>query len=358
MSVFNEMDGHEQVLFSSGPGGLRCVIAIHSTLLGPALGGVRFLPYADDDQAVGDALRLSRAMTYKAACAGLDIGGGKAVIFGGPGVEKSETLLRAFGQAVESLSGRFIAACDMGITTADLRIMSKESRWIRGLDVEEGGSGESGAMTAYGVNLGIRACLEHLDGSDSVAGRHIAIDGVGKVGGRLAAHLAEGGARLTVADIDQEKAERVAEACGAEVVSREKLYLLDVDVLSPNAIGNVIDADVVDKLRCRVVAGGANNQLAAPTIAERLAARGILYAPDFVINALGLIQVVDELHPAGHDMNRVRQRAQLIPERLVEIFTRAKHLNISTAAAATSMARDRLAAVRGVSSFWLPPRCG
>lgn len=273
-------------------------------------------------------------------------------------MEKSETLLRAFGQAVESLSGRFIAACDMGITTADLRIMSKESRWIRGLDVEEGGSGESGAMTAYGVNLGIRACLEHLDGSDSVAGRHIAIDGVGKVGGRLAAHLSEGGARLTVADIDQEKAERVAEACGAEVVSREKLYLLDVDVLSPNAIGNVVDADLVDKLRCRVVAGGANNQLAAPTIAERLAARGILYAPDFVINALGLIQVVDELHPAGHDMDRVRQRAQLIPERLVEIFTRAKHLNISTAAAATSMARDRLAAVRGVSSIWLPPRCG
>ncbi|MFD9793924.1 Leu/Phe/Val dehydrogenase [Streptomyces sp. NPDC059070] len=356
MSVFDEMDGHEQVLFSSGPGGLKCVIAIHSTLLGPALGGVRFLPYRSDDQAVGDALRLSRAMTYKAACAGLDIGGGKAVIFGGPGVEKSETLLRAFGQAVESLSGRFIAACDMGITTADLRVMRKESQWIRGLDVEEGGSGESGAMTGYGVSLGIRACLRHLDGTTDLTDRHIAIDGVGKVGSGLAALLAEGGARLTVADIDQEKAERVADACGAEVVSREKLYLLDVDVLSPNAIGNVIDTDLVDKLRCRVIAGGANNQLAAPAVAERLAARGILYAPDFVINALGLIQVVDELHPAGHDMDRVRKRAELIPDRLVEIFTRAKHLNISTAAAATGMARDRLAAVRGVRSFWLPPR--
>ncbi|GGV10189.1 Leu/Phe/Val dehydrogenase [Streptomyces spectabilis] len=357
MSVFDEIDGHEQVLFSTGPGGLRCVIAIHSTLLGPALGGVRFLPYRDEDQAISDALRLSRAMTYKAACAGLDIGGGKAVIFGGAGVEKSEPMLRAFGQAVESLSGRFIAACDMGITTADLRVMRKESQWIRGLDAAEGGSGESGAMTAYGVSLGIRACLRHLDDSESLEGRHVAIDGVGKVGARLATLLAEDGARLWVADIDQEKAERVARACGAEVVSREKLYLLDVDVLSPNAIGNVIDADLVDRLRCRIVAGGANNQLAAPTVADRLAARGVLYAPDFVINALGLIQVVDELHPAGHDMNRVRQRAELIPERLAEIFNRAHHLRISTAAAAISMARDRLAAVRTVRSFWLPPRC-
>ncbi|MEI5101020.1 Glu/Leu/Phe/Val dehydrogenase family protein [Streptomyces sp. PmtG] len=236
--------------------------------------------------------------------------------------------------------------------------MRKESQWIRGLDVAEGGSGESGAMTAYGVGLGIRACLRYLDNSDSLRDREIAIDGVGKVGARLARYLAEAGARLTLADIDQEKAERVAEACGAEVVSREKLYLLDVDVLSPNAIGNVIDAGLVERLRCRVVAGGANNQLAAPAIADRLAARGVLYAPDFVINALGLIQVVDELHPAGHDMERVRQRAELIPERLTAIFTRAHHLKISTAAAAISMARDRLAAVRGVRSFWLPPRCG
>lgn len=358
MSVFKHMEGHEQVLFTSGPGGLRCVIAIHSTLLGPALGGVRFLPYRDEAQALDDALRLSRAMTYKAACAGLDIGGGKAVIFGGNGTEKSEALLRAFGQAVESLSGRYIAACDMGITTDDLRIMRKESRWIRGLDVEDGGSGESGAMTGYGVSLGIRACLAHLDGSDSLQGRHIAIDGVGKVGSSLAAHLAEGGARLTVADIDEEKAAKVAEAYGAEVVSREKLYLLDVDVLSPNAVGNVIDVDLVDSLRCRVVAGGANNQLVSPTVADRLAARGILYAPDFVINALGLVQVVDELHPAGHDMQRVRRRAELIPQRLDEIFARAKDMNISTAGAATAMARDRLAAARGLRSFWLPPQCG
>jgi glutamate dehydrogenase/leucine dehydrogenase len=353
MLVFDRLNGHEQVVYGSRPDGLRCIIAIHSTVLGPALGGVRLLPYIDEGQALTDALRLSEAMTYKAACAGLDIGGGKAVILGSPSGEKSETLFRSFGQLVESLGGRYIAACDMGVTLDDLSVARRESSWVHGLAKKEGGSGDSALMTAYGVYLGIRCCLQHTTGSSRLDGRHVAIDGVGKVGSRLAALLVADGARLSVCDIDSDAAERVAGSCRADVIDCEKLYLLDADVVSPNAVGAVLHSGIVSSLRCQIIAGAANNQLAHSSVADELAAKGILYAPDFVINAGGLIQVVDELHRLGPNEERVKQQTEMIPWRLRRIFWISENYQISTELSAMKMAKDRLDNVTRSGHYWL-----
>jgi valine dehydrogenase (NAD+) len=352
--VFARLSGHEQVVFGSDPAtGLRCIIAIHSTVLGPALGGTRFRPYATEGEALEDVLRLSRAMAYKAAAAGLDLGGGKAVIIGDPAHDKTEELLRAYGRMVASLGGRYVTACDVGTTPADLAVVRRETRWATGASRAEGGSGDSGILTAHGTYVGIRACADLVWGAADLGNRHVAIQGVGKVGRRLAAALHAEGAKLTVADTDVRAGERCADEYGAEVVAVGDIHRVDADIFSPNALGGVLNARSIPELACRVVAGGANNQLARPEDADLLEDAGILYAPDFVLNAGGVIQVADELHDGGYREDRARERAEQIGARIRHIVETARAEGISTARAAELVAERRMAAVGGLRRFWL-----
>ena len=352
---FARPDGHEQVVFTrDDEAGLACIIAIHSTALGPALGGTRFRAYDSEDEALTDVLRLSRAMTYKTACAGLDLGGGKAVIVGNPDELRSEALLRAYGRAVESLGGRYITACDIGTTPADMAIVKRETRWATGADEVEGGSGDSGVLTAYGLYLGIQAVAEAVFGTPSLSARHIAVQGLGKVGSRLVGHLVEEGAKVTVADVSSSAVERVIDLDGIEVVDAEDVLFVDADIISPNALGAVLDERTIPQIRAQAICGGANNQLATAEDATRLHDRGILYAPDYVVNAGGVINVADELHPQGHDPARARRRAQAIPENLRSIIQVSQQEGITTEDAALHVAEARIAAVGGPRRFWLP----
>jgi len=352
---FSLLDGHEQVVFGNDPeAGLQCIIAIYSTALGPALGGTRFFPYPTEQDALIDCLRLSKAMAYKAACAGLDLGGGKAVIIGDPAREKTEALLRAYGRLVESLNGRYITACDIGTYPADMTIVRRETRWATGSDPIEGGAGDSGILTAYGTYIAIKVCAEVRWGSPDMRGRHIAIQGCGKVGSRLAEHLHGEGAKLTVADVNDKAAAACAERFSAEVVAPEKIHAVDADVFSPNALGAVLNDDTIPELQCAVVAGAANNQLAEDRHGLALAEAGILYAPDFVVSAGGIIQVIDELRPDGYIEARARARTTAIGERLLQVFALAERECISTVKAATCIAERRMASVSRVRGFWLP----
>ena len=351
---FAKFDGHEQVVFGSdAETGLRAIIAIHSTALGPSLGGTRFYPYPDETAALIDVLRLAKAMAYKAAVAGLDLGGGKAVIIGDPARDKSEALLRAYGRLVESLNGRYVTACDVGTYPADMAIVRRETRWATGADPVEGGSGDSGVLTAHGTFEGLQACVEELWGSPSLRGRHVAMQGVGKVGRRLAASIHEVGGRVTVADTDDDATTWCAEHLGAEVVSVDKIHAVDADVFSPNALGAVLNDETIPELQCSVVAGAANNQLTEPRHADALADAGVLYAPDYVINAGGVIQVADELRPGGYSEQRARARVRQIGPRLREIFAIARAQSITTAAAADHYAEQRMADLGRLRRFWL-----
>jgi valine dehydrogenase (NAD+) len=348
MPVFEQFEGHEQVVFAADEAaGLRCIVAVHSTVLGPALGGTRFRAYRSEAEALTDVLRLSRAMTYKNACAGLDHGGGKAVIIGDPAALRSDGLFTAYGRVVAGLAGRYITACDVGTKPPDMSIVQRQTAWVTGMEPEHGGSGDSGILTAWGVYCGIKECLAQVFGDPSPAGRHVAIQGVGKVGRRVAEHLAADGARLTLADVDQAAVAALAASLGAEVVPVELVSRAECDVFSPNALGGVIDDSSVRGLRCRIVAGGANNQLAEDRHAAALRERGILYAPDFVINAGGVIQISDELQPGGYQEARARERTEAIADRLREIFALADAEGLSTAEAAERMAEGRIAAARG-----------
>jgi len=352
---FARFMGHEQVVFGSDDEtGLRCIIALHSTRLGPALGGTRFYPYASEDAALTDVLRLSRAMSYKAACAGLDLGGGKAVIIGDPAQLRSEALLRAYGRLIESLGGRYVTACDVGTTPADMAVVGRETRWATGADAVHGGSGDSGVLTAYGVYLGMKAAAQAVFGTESLGGRHVAVQGLGKVGARLVGHLVEEGAKITAADVSPAAAERVASLPGVEIVDVEDVLLVDADIVSPNALGGVLDADTIAQIQARVVCGGANNQLATEEDGDRLTEREILYAPDFVVNAGGLINVSDELEPGGYSEARAHERADAIPRTLLEIVAESREQRVSTERAAVTVAERRIAAVGGLRRFWLP----
>jgi valine dehydrogenase (NAD+) len=356
---FSLLDDHEQVLFGNDPAtGLRCIIAIHSTALGPALGGTRFYPYASEEEALVDVLRLSRAMSYKAACAGLDLGGGKAVILGDPRSIKSEQLLRAYGRMIASLGGRYVTACDVGTFPADMAVIGRETRWVSGATTEEGGSGDSGVMTAYGTYIGIKACAEREWGTADLAGRHVAVQGAGKVGRVLIEHLHAEGAKLTVADVDEAATAWAAETTGAEVVEVGDIHAVDADVFSPNALGGVLNDRTVPELQCRVVAGAANNQLLGPEHGAALHEAGIRYAPDYVINAGGLIQVGDELHPDGHSPARTRHRTEAIGLRLHQIFDLADAEGIPTSDAALHVAQRRIAEVGRLRGLWVPAAGG
>jgi valine dehydrogenase (NAD+) len=351
---FALMKDHEQVVYGQDEAtGLRCIIAIHSTALGPSLGGTRFYPYETEEDALIDVLRLSQAMTYKAACAGLDLGGGKAVIIGDPETEKSEALLRAYARMVDSLGGRYITACDVGTYPDDMAIVARDTRWASGMDKAHGGSGDSGVTTAFGVHVALRATAAHLWGSSDLASRHIAVQGLGKVGSRLVEHLAEDGAKVTVADISEEAVDRVGAIHSVEVVEGDEILEVDADILSPNALGAVLNEETVPRLQVAAVCGGANNQLETIEDAVRLQDRGILYAPDYVVNAGGLIQVTDELEPGGYSAERTLRKAQAIGGTLQQIFALAEAEGTTTEVAAERVAEKRIEAVTGLRRFYL-----
>lgn len=346
--------GHEQVVFcQDAPTGLRAIIAIYSTKLGPALGGTRFYPYPSEDAALADALNLSRAMAYKNALAGLDLGGGKAVIIGDPARLKSEALLRAYGRFVESLSGRYITACDVGTYSEDMDIIARECTHVTGRTVPNGGAGDSSVLTAFGVFQGMRAAAEHVWGTTSLAGRRVAVEGVGKVGRRLVGHLLDADAQVVICDVDPAAVERVrAQYPAVEVAaSRAELAAGTMDIYSPCALGGSIDDDTVATLAAGIVCGSANNQLAHPGIEKQLADRGIVYAPDYLVNSGGVIQVADEF--AGFNFDRAQSRAAQIFDTTKRILTMADEEGIPPAVAADRLAERRMSEVGRLRGIWL-----
>jgi valine dehydrogenase (NAD+) len=352
-----DASGHEQVVFCHDKTtGLRAIIGIYSTALGPALGGTRFYPYASEEAALGDVLRLSKGMAYKNAVAGLDLGGGKAVIIGDPATDKTPELLRAYGRFVESLGGRYVTACDVGTYVADMDIVSETTRFATGRSEANGGAGDSSVLTAFGVFQGQRACAQHVWGDATLKGRTVGIAGVGKVGRILTGHLLEDGANVMITDVNAEAlASLKAQYPQIEVVAdTETLVRADIDVYAPCALGGALDDDTVDALQALVVCGGANNQLVVEGeggTADRLKARGITYAPDFLVNAGGVIQVSDELH--GFDFERAKKGATAIFDHTLEVLQTADRRGITPAAAADHIAEERMAA-KAAGGIWLP----
>jgi valine dehydrogenase (NAD+) len=359
MGVFVSSDGtdaagHEQVVFCQDRHtGLKAIIGIYSTALGPALGGTRFYPYASEDAALIDVLNLSRGMAYKNALAGLDLGGGKAVIWGDPAQIKSEGLLRAYGRFVESLNGRYYTACDVGTYVPDMDVIARETRYVTGRSVEHGGAGDSSILTAWGVFQGMRAAAEHTWGSPTLAGRRVGIAGLGKVGKYLAGHLIEDGAAVLATDVN-EAALNWARTTYPQidlVADTQALITADIDVYAPCALGGALDDDTVAALRAKVVTGGANNQLAHPGIEKLLEERGVLYTPDYVVNAGGVIQVADEIE--GFNFERAKLRATRIFDTTGQILRLADDEGVPPAVAADRLAERRMAEVGRLRSIYL-----
>ncbi|WP_189039636.1 Leu/Phe/Val dehydrogenase [Streptomyces daqingensis] len=347
------MGGHEQVvLCQDRASGLKAVIALHSTALGPGLGGTRFHAYTGEENpeeaAVLDALNLARGMSYKNALAGLPHGGGKAVIIGDPERAKTEELLLAYGRFVASLGGRYVTACDVGTYVQDMDVIARECRWTTGRSPEQGGAGDSSVLTAFGVFQGMRASAQHLWGAPTLRGRTVGIAGVGKVGHHLVEHLLEDGARVVVTDVRTETLDRVRAAHPEVMVAADTAALVrfeGLDVYAPCALGGALDDDTVPALTARAVCGAANNQLAHPGVEKDLADRGILYAPDYVVNAGGVIQVADEL--LGFDFARAKAKAAKIFDTTLSIFERAETDGVPPAVAADRIAEARMAGGEG-----------
>lgn len=356
MGVFDQLSGHEQVVFCNDPAsGLRAIVAIYSTALGPALGGTRFYPYASEAEALADVLNLSRAMAYKAACAGLDLGGGKAVIIGDPTTDKTEALLRAYGRFVQSLNGRYVTACDVGTYVEDMDVIARECGFVTGRSPAHGGAGDSSILTAYGVFQGMRAAAEHTWGSPTLRGRRVGVAGVGKVGHHLVEHLLDDGASVVVADVDADAVARVRLVHPeVDAVAPEALVAQPMDVYAPCALGGALADDTLPLLQAQVVCGAANNQLAHPGIEKLLEERGILYAPDYVVNSGGLIQVADEIE--GYVEARARAKATGIFDTTLRIFRLAADEQVPPAVAADRLAERRMAEVGRLRSVWLPGR--
>lgn len=335
-----DFDEHELVHFVTDRStGLRAVIAVHSTHLGPGGGGTRFWHYAEPEDAVADALRLSRGMSYKNAMAGLPLGGGKAVILADANRTKTPELLAAFGRAVDGLCGRYVTAEDVGMSVADMVAISKETKYVAGLPVAEGAvGGDPGPHTSYGVFLGVKAAVKRALGKDSLAGLHLALQGAGSVASGLARRAAAEGARLSIADVDGAKAQALAGETGGTVVAVDQIMSLEADVFSPNALGAILTEASIAALNVPIVAGGANNQLATPADGDRIQARGILYAPDYVINAGGIINVSTEFVGDG-DQDMVRQRIEAIPGKLEAIWQESADSGRNAAEVADAMAQ-------------------
>ena len=352
--VFDLGSEHEQVVFcNDGPTGLRAIIAIHSTALGPALGGTRFYPYSDTASAIRDVLNLSRGMSYKNALAGLDLGGGKAVIIGDPHTMKSEALLRAYGRFVQSLNGRYFTACDVGTYSVDMDQIARECSFVTGRTVAHGGAGDSSVLTAYGVFQGMRAAAERVWGLPTLAGRTVGIAGVGKVGRHLTRHLTEDGASVVITDVYAPAVAQLrAEFPQAVVVeSTDALVAAELDVYAPCALGDALTDEVVETLSAKIVCGAANNQVAHPGIEKALADRGILYAPDYCVNSGGVIQVADELE--GFSFERAKQRASGIFDTTRQVFELAAVDGVPPAVAADRLAERRMREVGRLRGIWL-----
>jgi valine dehydrogenase (NAD+) len=356
--------GHEQVVFCQDQAsGLRAIIAIYSTALGPALGGTRFYPYPSEDAALADVLNLSRAMAYKNALAGLDHGGGKAVIIGDPARLKSEALLRAYGRFVQSLNGRYITACDVGTYSEDMDVIARECRFATGRTVSNGGAGDSSVLTALGVFAGLRAAAEHAWGTPSLAGRIVGVEGVGKVGHRLVDHLTSDGAQVVIYDTSAAAADLVRDRHPEVTVAATQAELVasQLDVYSPCALGGSVNDQTVAALGARpagagkheprIICGGANNQLDHPGIAKLMSDYGIVYAPDYVVNAGGVIQVADELN--GFSFERARARAEQIFGTTQQIFATAAAEGVPPGVAADRLAERRIGAIGRLRGIYL-----
>lgn len=354
MQAFDLLEsyGHEQVVYCSNKeSGLKAIIAIHDTTLGPAIGGTRMWSYESDSEALKDVLRLSRGMTYKAAVAGLNLGGGTAVIIKDKNTVKSEQLFRTFGKFVDGLAGRYITAEDVGTTVRDMEYVKMETEYVTGISKALGGSGDPSPVTAYGVYIGMKSCAKERWGTDSLRGRKIAIQGAGQLARYLCEHLYNEGAEIYITDIDDEKVKRVLETVKAFVVKPDEIYDQDVDIFSPCALGGIINDSTIPRLKCEIIAGGANNQLEDENLhGKNLLEKGILYAPDYVINAGGLINVANEIE--GYRQDRAMKQAESIFEIVKRIISISETENIPTHLASNRMAEERLANIGGITKIY------
>jgi len=336
--------GHEEVVFCQNKdAGLKAIIAVHNSVLGPALGGLRMWPYKSEQEAVNDVLRLSRGMTFKNAVAGLNLGGGKAVIIGDPGKDKSEALFRAFGRFVQSLNGRYITAEDVGIDVNDMEYVFRETEFVTGVHQVHGGSGDPSPFTAYGTLQGLMASLNHKYGNEDVGKRSYAVQGVGHVGMEFVKLLREQGAKVFVTDINKASVQRCVDELGCEAVGLEDIYDVDADVYSPAALGGTVNEQTLPRLKCKVICGPANNQLATDAIGDELAGRGILYAPDYAVNAGGVMNVSLEID--GYNRERAMRMMRTIYYNVGRIFQIADRDGIATYKAADRMAEERIASI-------------
>ncbi len=356
MDVFTELAAkrHEEVTFCYDEvSGLKAIVAIHDTTLGPALGGTRMWPYKSTDEALKDVLRLARGMTFKSAAAGLNLGGGKAVIIGDPKKDRSENLFRAFGRFVEGMGGRYITAEDVGTNVACMEWVRMETSNVTGISRALGGSGDPSPVTAMGVFAGMRACAHERWGNDSLEGKHVTVQGVGAVGYHLVKHLAAAGARMTVCDIDQDNLKRITKDFKVEVVAPETIFDIEADMFAPCALGGIINDDTIERLKVGVVAGSANNVLEDERKHGRsLMEKGVLYAADYVINSGGLINVANELE--GNNPRRALQQAEGIYDIILRIFEIAKREDIPTNKAADNLALRRISEIGKIRSFYTP----
>lgn len=337
------LNNHEQVLFcNDNETGLKAIIAVHNTILGPSLGGTRMWSYKNEMEALTDALRLSRGMTYKSSVAGLNLGGGKAVIIGDSKTQKSEALMRRFGKFINSLAGKYITAEDVGISTKDMEYIKMETDFVTGLPVNMGGSGDPSPVTAYGVFIAMKASAHEKWGNESLAGKKIVVQGIGHVGESLVEYLVKDGAKVFINDINETRLIAVAKETGAEVISADDVYDMDMDIYAPCALGATVNTDTLNRLKCSIICGSANNQLADENIHGKMVIeKNILYAPDFVVNAGGIINVYYELE--GYNRERALAHAEKIYLTTLSIFKEAKELNIPTYMAANRLAEKRIA---------------
>ncbi len=336
---------HEQIVFcNDNATGLKAIIAIHNTVLGPSLGGTRMWQYNNENEALRDVLRLSRGMTYKAAISGLNLGGGKAVIIGDSRKHKTESLFRRFGKFVNSLGGKYITAEDVGVSTREMELIKMETDYVTGLPESMGGSGDPSPVTAYGVYMGMKASAKEIFGNDSLAGKKVLVQGIGHVGTHLVKHLDQEGAKIYVTDIHEERLKEIVKNHRVEVTGFENCYDLDIDVYAPCALGATVNANTIQRLNCSIIAGAANNQLEDENVhGKMLMEKGILWAPDFLINAGGLINVYSELH--GYNRDVAMNQASHIYDTTRNIIQTAKQGNIPTIFAAKAIAEKRISEI-------------
>lgn len=354
MEIFEYMEGldYEQLVFCQDKqSGLKAIIAIHDTTLGPALGGTRMWTYKSEEEAIVDALRLSRGMTYKNAAAGLNLGGGKAVIIGDPLKDKTEELFRAFGRYIQGLNGRYITAEDVGTTVADMDLIHEETDFVTGVSPEFGSSGNPSPVTAYGVYKGMKAAAKAAFGTDSLNGKVIAVQGIGNVALHLCSHLHEEGAQLIVTDINKAAVQKAVGKFNALAVEPAEIYGVGCDIFAPCALGAVINEQTIPQIKAKVIAGAANNQLKDAVHGDLIHERGIIYAPDYVINAGGVINVADELH--GYNRERAMRKVELIYDNIEKVIEIAKRDGIPTYIAADRMAEERIGKLRNSRSQFL-----